>query len=338
MLPTPRFDWRDEGVRRVLLAMGPAVLGVSAAQISALINTQLAASLGDGRISWITYADRLMEFPSALLGVALGTVLLPSLAQAPRRRESGRVLGAARLGPAARVPAGAAGGGRAVAARGAADLDALPVRPLHRQRRAADARRAARLQRRPARADPGQDPGARLLRAADDEDAGEDRVRHGARRADAGVAPDVPARPRRPHAGDVARRLPQRGRCCSGACASAASTGRGRAGCSSSRRLVVALGVLAARAAVASAGPAAYWLDGGAVGQRSARLAARDRARRRRRYFGALWLLGFRLRDFNRRDGAPPAPRPADAPDARATPLSCCRALRCGQRGLMHSA
>jgi putative peptidoglycan lipid II flippase len=57
------------------------VVGVSAAQISALINTQLASALGDGRISWITYADRLMEFPSALLGVALGTVLLPSLAK-----------------------------------------------------------------------------------------------------------------------------------------------------------------------------------------------------------------------------------------------------------------
>jgi putative peptidoglycan lipid II flippase len=81
MLGRPRFDWRDAGVRRVLVAMGPAVIGVSAAQISALINTQLAASLGDGRISWITYADRLMEFPSALLGVALGTVLLPSLAK-----------------------------------------------------------------------------------------------------------------------------------------------------------------------------------------------------------------------------------------------------------------
>ncbi len=81
MLARPRFDWRDPGVRRVLAAMGPAVIGVSAAQISALINTQLAASLGDGRISWITYADRLMEFPSALLGVALGTVLLPSLAK-----------------------------------------------------------------------------------------------------------------------------------------------------------------------------------------------------------------------------------------------------------------
>jgi putative peptidoglycan lipid II flippase len=81
MLPRPRLDWRDPGVRRVLTAMGPALLGVSAAQISTLINTQLAAYLGDGRISWITYADRLMEFPSALLGVALATILLPSLAK-----------------------------------------------------------------------------------------------------------------------------------------------------------------------------------------------------------------------------------------------------------------
>jgi putative peptidoglycan lipid II flippase len=81
LLPRPRVDWRDPGVRRVLGAMGPALLGVSAAQISVLINTQLAALLGDGRISWITYADRLMEFPSALLGVALGTILLPSLSR-----------------------------------------------------------------------------------------------------------------------------------------------------------------------------------------------------------------------------------------------------------------
>jgi putative peptidoglycan lipid II flippase len=81
MLPRFSLQWRDEGVRRVLVAMGPAVLGVSAAQVSALINTQLAAYLGNGRISWISYADRLMEFPSALLGVALGTILLPSLSK-----------------------------------------------------------------------------------------------------------------------------------------------------------------------------------------------------------------------------------------------------------------
>src|SRR5947208_3209121 len=81
MFPRPALAFSDPGVRRVLRAMGPAVIGVSAAQISALINTQFAALLGNGAISWITYADRLMEFPSALLGVAVGTVLLPSLAQ-----------------------------------------------------------------------------------------------------------------------------------------------------------------------------------------------------------------------------------------------------------------
>jgi putative peptidoglycan lipid II flippase len=81
MLPRPRFDWRHEGVRRVLRNMAPAIVGVSAAQISILVNTQLAATLGDGRIAWISYADRLMEFPSALLGVAVGTVLLPTLSR-----------------------------------------------------------------------------------------------------------------------------------------------------------------------------------------------------------------------------------------------------------------
>jgi putative peptidoglycan lipid II flippase len=79
MLPRPRWDPKDEGVIRILKLMGPAALGVSVAQISLLINTQIASQLGDGAVSWIYYADRLMEFPSALLGVALGTVLLPSL-------------------------------------------------------------------------------------------------------------------------------------------------------------------------------------------------------------------------------------------------------------------
>ena len=59
--------------------MAPAVLGVSVAQISLLLNTQIASFLQTGSVSWLTAADRLMEFPSAMLGVALGTVLLPSL-------------------------------------------------------------------------------------------------------------------------------------------------------------------------------------------------------------------------------------------------------------------
>ncbi len=70
----------DPGVAKVLSLMGPAILGVSVAQISLLINTQIASFLPTGSVSWLTAADRLMEFPSALLGVALGTVLLPSLA------------------------------------------------------------------------------------------------------------------------------------------------------------------------------------------------------------------------------------------------------------------
>jgi putative peptidoglycan lipid II flippase len=62
--------------------MGPAVLGVSVAQISLLINTIFASFLRTGSVSWLYYADRLMEFPTGLLGVALGTILLPSLARA----------------------------------------------------------------------------------------------------------------------------------------------------------------------------------------------------------------------------------------------------------------
>ena len=79
MLPRPRWDPHDPGVNRILKLMAPAAIGVSVAQVSLLINTQIASWLGDGAVSWIYYADRLMEFPSAMLGVALGTVLLPSL-------------------------------------------------------------------------------------------------------------------------------------------------------------------------------------------------------------------------------------------------------------------
>lgn len=79
----PRFslDLRDEGVWRILKLMGPAVFGVSIAQLSLLINTIFASFLQTGSVSWLYYADRLMEFPTGLLGVALGTILLPSLSK-----------------------------------------------------------------------------------------------------------------------------------------------------------------------------------------------------------------------------------------------------------------
>ncbi len=81
MLPRFSIDWRDEGVRRILKLMAPALLGVSVSQISLLINTIFASFLGPGSVSWLYYADRLMEFPSGMLGVALGTILLPSLSK-----------------------------------------------------------------------------------------------------------------------------------------------------------------------------------------------------------------------------------------------------------------
>jgi putative peptidoglycan lipid II flippase len=63
------------------------VVGVSVAQLSLLINTQIASHVGVGAVSWLTFADRLMEFPTALLGVALGVVLLPQLSAALARDE-----------------------------------------------------------------------------------------------------------------------------------------------------------------------------------------------------------------------------------------------------------
>jgi putative peptidoglycan lipid II flippase len=73
--------------RRVLRLMGPAVFAVSVAQISLIINTNIASRLQAGSVSWLSYADRLMEFPTALLGVALGTVLLPSLSKANAKND-----------------------------------------------------------------------------------------------------------------------------------------------------------------------------------------------------------------------------------------------------------
>lgn len=85
MLPRPSLNWRaawaDPGVRRILTLMGPALIGVSVSQISLLINTIFASFLKTGSVSWLYYADRLMEFPSGLLGAALGTILLPSLSR-----------------------------------------------------------------------------------------------------------------------------------------------------------------------------------------------------------------------------------------------------------------
>ena len=89
LLPKIRFTWAavqeawaDPATKNIARLMVPALLGVSVAQVSLLINTQIASHLAPGSVSWLTYADRLMEFPTAMLGVAIGVVLTPQLAAA----------------------------------------------------------------------------------------------------------------------------------------------------------------------------------------------------------------------------------------------------------------
>jgi putative peptidoglycan lipid II flippase len=81
LLPRWRLDLAHPGLRRVVLLMVPAAFGVSVSQISLLINQVFASYLQTGSISWLYYADRLMELPAGVLGVAVGTILLPSLSK-----------------------------------------------------------------------------------------------------------------------------------------------------------------------------------------------------------------------------------------------------------------
>jgi putative peptidoglycan lipid II flippase len=74
----PDFRWSDEGVRHVLRLMGPAVIAASAVQINVMINSKFASHIpGDGPVSWLDYAFRLMQLPLGVFGVAIGTVTLP---------------------------------------------------------------------------------------------------------------------------------------------------------------------------------------------------------------------------------------------------------------------
>jgi len=81
LLSRPRWGWRDSGVQRVLKLMIPAILGSSVAQINLLLDTVIASFLITGSVSWLYYADRMVEFPLGILGIALATVILPSLSR-----------------------------------------------------------------------------------------------------------------------------------------------------------------------------------------------------------------------------------------------------------------
>ena len=87
-LPQINFDLKDKGVWRILKLMAPAILGVSIIQISLLINTIFASFLASGSVSWLYYADRLMEFPAGVLGVALSTILLPNLSKSFSKKKT----------------------------------------------------------------------------------------------------------------------------------------------------------------------------------------------------------------------------------------------------------
>jgi putative peptidoglycan lipid II flippase len=77
----PKWGWKSEGVQKIFKLMLPAMFGVSVSQINLLLDTLLASFLVTGSISWLYYSDRLVEFPLGLIGIALATVILPSLSK-----------------------------------------------------------------------------------------------------------------------------------------------------------------------------------------------------------------------------------------------------------------
>jgi putative peptidoglycan lipid II flippase len=77
----PDFHWRDPGVRAILRLMGPSVIAASSTQVNVLVNGMFASELGNGRVTWLQYAFRLIYLPLGIFGVALGTVTLPLLAR-----------------------------------------------------------------------------------------------------------------------------------------------------------------------------------------------------------------------------------------------------------------
>ncbi|WP_093283507.1 murein biosynthesis integral membrane protein MurJ [Solimonas aquatica] len=93
LLPLPRWGWRDERVRRIIGLMLPVMVGSSVAQLSLLLNTNLSTHLGDGPVSWLYYANRLMEFPLGIFSIAIGTAILPALSAQHARGDAGQFAG-----------------------------------------------------------------------------------------------------------------------------------------------------------------------------------------------------------------------------------------------------
>ncbi len=73
----PDFQWRDPGIRRILVLMVPSVIAASAVQVNVLINTGFAAHVGADAVTWLNSAFRLMQLPIGVFGVAVATITLP---------------------------------------------------------------------------------------------------------------------------------------------------------------------------------------------------------------------------------------------------------------------
>ncbi len=81
LLPVPRWKWRHEGVQRILKLMVPALFGVSVSQINLMMDSILASFLPTGSVAWLYYSERVSELPLGIFGVAIATVILPSLSR-----------------------------------------------------------------------------------------------------------------------------------------------------------------------------------------------------------------------------------------------------------------
>lgn len=87
LLVKPKWAWRDEGVVKVRNLMLPALFGVGVTQLNLLLNQIIASFLVTGSISWLYYADRLIEFPLGLFAIAISTVVLPALSRISKQTD-----------------------------------------------------------------------------------------------------------------------------------------------------------------------------------------------------------------------------------------------------------
>jgi putative peptidoglycan lipid II flippase len=83
----PFLDWKQDGLRRVLMLMGPGTIGLAATQVNVFVNTVLATSEGTGAVSWLNYAFRLMYLPTGLFGVSIATATVPAVSRHAARED-----------------------------------------------------------------------------------------------------------------------------------------------------------------------------------------------------------------------------------------------------------